>query len=269
MTKPDRLAAASATLAQPPRFPAAANPSAAPPRRAPITTAWRMPSARWRWMRSSRPSPAIPACRWARPMSRPCCSRQFLKFDPADPAWPDRDRFVLSAGHGSMLLYALFYLARLREDDDRRDQALPPARLAHARPSRARPHARRRNHHRPARPGARQCGRHGDRRAPPRRDLRRRYRRSHHLCARLRRRPDGRHQPGSDRARRPSAAQQAHRALRRQRHFDRRADLAVGFRRSGGALPARPAGRRRASTATIPRRSPPPSRRRRNPTGRR
>ncbi|HEY1981236.1 MAG TPA: transketolase [Xanthobacteraceae bacterium] len=35
---------------------------------------------------------------------------QFLKFDPADPAWPDRDRFVLSAGHGSMLLYALFYL---------------------------------------------------------------------------------------------------------------------------------------------------------------
>jgi transketolase len=35
---------------------------------------------------------------------------QFLKFDAADPAWPDRDRFVLSAGHGSMLLYALFYL---------------------------------------------------------------------------------------------------------------------------------------------------------------
>src|SRR6266480_5072018 len=35
---------------------------------------------------------------------------RFLKFDPADPAWPDRDRFVLSAGHGSMLIYALFYL---------------------------------------------------------------------------------------------------------------------------------------------------------------
>ena len=33
-----------------------------------------------------------------------------LKFDPADPAWPDRDRFVLSAGHGSMLIYALLYL---------------------------------------------------------------------------------------------------------------------------------------------------------------
>jgi transketolase len=36
--------------------------------------------------------------------------RRFLKFDPAHPAWPDRDRLVLSAGHGSMLLYALLYL---------------------------------------------------------------------------------------------------------------------------------------------------------------
>jgi transketolase len=35
---------------------------------------------------------------------------QFLKFDASDPRWPDRDRFVLSAGHGSMLLYALLYL---------------------------------------------------------------------------------------------------------------------------------------------------------------
>src|SRR6476619_4677502 len=35
---------------------------------------------------------------------------RYLKYDPADPHWPDRDRFVLSAGHGSMLLYALLYL---------------------------------------------------------------------------------------------------------------------------------------------------------------
>jgi transketolase len=35
---------------------------------------------------------------------------QFLKFDAAEPNWPDRDRFVLSAGHGSMLLYAMLYL---------------------------------------------------------------------------------------------------------------------------------------------------------------
>jgi len=35
---------------------------------------------------------------------------EFLTFDPADPHWPDRDRFVLSAGHGSMLVYALLHL---------------------------------------------------------------------------------------------------------------------------------------------------------------
>jgi transketolase len=36
---------------------------------------------------------------------------RFLRHDPSDPAWPDRDRFVLSAGHGSMLLYALLHLS--------------------------------------------------------------------------------------------------------------------------------------------------------------
>ncbi|MBM7406704.1 MULTISPECIES: transketolase [Sphingomonas] len=35
---------------------------------------------------------------------------RYLKFDAADPKWPDRDRFVLSAGHGSMLIYALLHL---------------------------------------------------------------------------------------------------------------------------------------------------------------
>ena len=39
---------------------------------------------------------------------------RFLKFDPADPAWPDRDRFVLSAGHGSMLIYAVLHLLGYR-----------------------------------------------------------------------------------------------------------------------------------------------------------
>src|SRR5918911_4816557 len=36
---------------------------------------------------------------------------KYLKYDASDPRWPDRDRFVLSAGHGSMLLYALLHLA--------------------------------------------------------------------------------------------------------------------------------------------------------------
>ncbi len=36
---------------------------------------------------------------------------KFLKHNPADPNWPDRDRFVLSAGHGSMLIYALLHLS--------------------------------------------------------------------------------------------------------------------------------------------------------------
>ena len=35
---------------------------------------------------------------------------RFLRFNPRNPAWPNRDRFVLSAGHGSMLLYALLHL---------------------------------------------------------------------------------------------------------------------------------------------------------------
>ncbi len=41
----------------------------------------------------------------------------FLRFDPADPIWPNRDRFVLSAGHASMLLYSLLHLAGVRAVD--------------------------------------------------------------------------------------------------------------------------------------------------------
>ena len=40
---------------------------------------------------------------------------KFLKFDPKAPIWPDRDRFVLSAGHGSMLLYSLLHLTGYEE----------------------------------------------------------------------------------------------------------------------------------------------------------
>ncbi|MGH2810277.1 MAG: transketolase, partial [Actinomycetota bacterium] len=45
----------------------------------------------------------------AAPMAHVLWTR-FLKHNPADPMWPDRDRFVLSAGHASMLLYSLLHL---------------------------------------------------------------------------------------------------------------------------------------------------------------
>jgi transketolase len=43
--------------------------------------------------------------------------QRFLRFDPSDPIWPNRDRFVLSAGHASMLLYSLLHLANVRAVD--------------------------------------------------------------------------------------------------------------------------------------------------------
>ena len=43
-----------------------------------------------------------------------CLWQQFLRYDPADPVWPNRDRFILSNGHASMLLYAMLYLAQVR-----------------------------------------------------------------------------------------------------------------------------------------------------------
>jgi transketolase len=44
-----------------------------------------------------------------------CLWQQFLRYDPADPTWLNRDRFVLSNGHASMLLYAMLYLAEVRQ----------------------------------------------------------------------------------------------------------------------------------------------------------
>ena len=41
--------------------------------------------------------------------------QKFLRYDPADPTWPNRDRFVLSTGHASMLLYSMLYLTGVRE----------------------------------------------------------------------------------------------------------------------------------------------------------
>ncbi len=64
---------------------------------------------------------------------------RYLKYDPKNPHWPDRDRFVLSAGHGSMLLYSLLYLTGYEDMTIDEIKQLPPARLEDRRPSRIRP----------------------------------------------------------------------------------------------------------------------------------
>ena len=43
--------------------------------------------------------------------------QRFLRFDPANPIWPNRDRFVLSAGHASMLLYSMLFLTGVKSVD--------------------------------------------------------------------------------------------------------------------------------------------------------
>jgi transketolase len=112
MNKPDRIVAASAqTLAEPSRVAAAAS-GAAPDTRARAEEHDRMANAiralamdAVEQAKSGHPGLPMGAADIATVLFT-----RFLKFDPADPAWPDRDRFVLSAGHGSMLLYALLYL---------------------------------------------------------------------------------------------------------------------------------------------------------------
>ncbi|HXJ87703.1 MAG TPA: transketolase [Candidatus Binatia bacterium] len=49
-----------------------------------------------------------------------CLWQQYLRYDPENPLWPNRDRFVLSAGHASMLLYAILHLAGVRKADNDR-----------------------------------------------------------------------------------------------------------------------------------------------------
>ena len=100
---------------------------------------------------------------------------RFLKFDPADPAWPDRDRFVLSAGHGSMLLYALLYLTgyeAMTIDEIKRFRqlgSLTPGHPEHGHTPGVETTTG------PLGQGLGQCGRHGDRGAAPRRRVRQRH----------------------------------------------------------------------------------------------
>ena len=108
MTKPDRLSTASA-IAQTSGYSAVAHPNVKPlsrpehDRMANAIRALAMDAVEQ--AKSGHPGLPMGAADIATVLFT-----RFLKFDPADPAWPDRDRFVLSAGHGSMLLYALLYL---------------------------------------------------------------------------------------------------------------------------------------------------------------
>src|SRR6202041_1078631 len=53
--------------------------------------------------------------------------QDFLRFDPADPIWPNRDRFVLSSGHASMLLYSMLHLTGVTAVDERYERLGTPS----------------------------------------------------------------------------------------------------------------------------------------------
>ena len=133
-----------------------------------------------------------------------------LQHDPRNPVWFDRDRFVLSAGHGSMLLYSLLHLTGydLSLDDLKQFRQWG----SNAGPSRAWAYSWRRSHHRTARTGLRKRRRHGNRRSATRRTLqppRIPDRRPCYLRHRQRRRPHGRSRFGGRLLGGPSAAWQA------------------------------------------------------------
>jgi transketolase len=122
-----------------------------------------MPFVPYPWMRWKPRIRAIPACRWAWRMSATVLFEKHLKFDPAPRRWPDRDRFVLSAGHGSMLIYSLLHLTGLPDMtlDEIKATSASWARTT-AWPSRIRPcHEGRRDDDRPAGSGHRQRRGHG------------------------------------------------------------------------------------------------------------
>ena len=98
--------------------------------------------------------------------------QDFLRFDPQDPIWPNRDRFVLSAGHASILLYSLLHLTGVKAVNRKyetlgelavhagRFQEFPPTREPVPRPSRVSLDVGSRDNHRPPRPRRRDQRRH-------------------------------------------------------------------------------------------------------------
>ena len=199
-----------------------------------------MRSAPSRWTRCRRRIPAIPARRWAWRKCAVVLWDRHLRTTPANPAWADRDRFVLSNGHGSMLLYALLHLTGydLPMDELKRFRQLGIKTPGH--PSTA------------SRPASRPLPGRSARASPTRsawQSPRRCWRRNSTARAMTRRSPtpmlprrrlhDGRRFARGLRARRDAGAGQADRLLRRQRHFDRLGeglDQAVVHRRCAPSL---------------------------------
>ena len=208
--------------------------------------------ARCRWTPCSRRTPAIPGTAMALAPLAYLALHEVMRHNPADPAWPNRDRFVLSAGHACILQYTALHLTGYDLPMEqlqrfRQWESMTPG------PSRARPHAGRRDDHRPARPGLRERRRARRSRSGSSRET---FNRPHHELVDhrvyvhlLRRRPDGGRLVRDGIARRHERARQARLLLRRQPHHDRRHDVDLvhrGSRRAvRGARLARAAGRRR------------------------
>ena len=264
IASPPPDAAAGATWPALPRRPTLPPTRPSPPRRRSLPGrqarrgAWRTPSARWRWTRVEAANSGHPGMPMGMADVATVLFTKFLKFDAADPRWADRDRFVLSAGHGSMLLYALLHLTGYA------GMAIDDICAASA------------SSHSPA-AGHPEYGEHpgietttgplgqglatavgmamAERHLAG--ALRRRPGRSPHLGDRRRRLPDGRRQPRGGVACRASAASsKLMRAVGRQPHLDRRRHRAVLHRRHAEALRRPMAGHAARATAMTPRRSP-------------
>ncbi len=179
--------------------------------------------------------------------------QRLMRHDPTDAtlARPRPLRAVLRALEPDALHPALPQRVRA---DARRSAPVPVVGQPHSRPSGARSHDRRRDHHWSARPGRRQRGRHGDGRSPRAWPVRPRRRTGHerlrppHLLHRLRRRHGGGHQQRGLVDCRHPAARQPHAAVRRQSHLDRRQHDHRVQRGHRAAVRARTAGTPSAST---------------------
>ena len=179
-----------------------------------------------------------------------------MRFDPKDPIWPNRDRFVLSNGHASMLLWSVLHLTGTQAVNAEYERLGKPSvtldDIRHFRqleqqgagPSRVSLGVGRRDDDRPARPGHRHQRRHGDRAqvaGQPLQPAGLRAVRLQHLRGVRRRLPDGRRRLGGGVARRPPRARQPVLDLRQQPHHHRGQHQHRVHRGCRGALP-RPIG---------------------------